>query len=347
MEPRRRYAAAVTAGAILLVVVGFGVALIDPGLSVAGPGGVASETSTPRASVSNARPTFTQSARSAGPSKSATPRPTPSGDTSVPPGPTRHPNGFAPLGDGFVYYGEDGSLVPVPEIPGLVIQIQSGRAIYYALGSNKYGLKTGSYAGEFLPLINMGQIDGSSGDTGGVVLSGPVVSRLLSDALAQISTDADRWLVALPVDVRSSRGSLVDVSFDSFGLAGWTNTPRVRISFPGSVPLVESIPTNGGFHALVESLGVTAWQVIDPVRLGLPTDAIDPAHAMNELLIYGDGTVSAGHDVLVDGRVAVGTPIMNVTSDVSVSLAVKGSHAALGPDKILKVGDSPVFVASN
>jgi hypothetical protein len=33
--------------------------------------------------------------------------------------------------------------------------------------------------------------------------------------------------------------------------------------------------------------------------------------------------------------------------DVSVSLVVAGSRAELGPDKVLSVGDVPVFVASN
>jgi hypothetical protein len=260
--------------------------------------------------------------------------------------------GFAQQGEGFVYRAVDGTTIPVPLVPGLEVRIQTGKAIYYALASNKLGLKGGSYAGQFMPLVSMGQADGSSAETGGIVLAGPAVARLISDRLASIASQADRWSVALPVDIRSSGNSIVDVSFDQFGLAGWSNTSRVVVQFGGSLPVVETIPTNGGFHVLVEGLGVTAWQVIDPVRLGLPAGAIDPTHAMNELLLYGNGTPSFNgatlqRDVLVNGRVAVGTPMLLASGNVSVSLVVAGSQAALGPDKILSVGGVPVFVASN
>ena len=109
---------------------------------------------------------------------------------------------------------------------GLEVRIQSGRAIYYALPANRFGLKTDSYAGEFIPFVNMGQADGSSAETGGMVLAGSVVTRLIEDKLATIKSDYDRWIVALPVDIRSSPRIPVDVSFDQFGLAGWSNTPR-------------------------------------------------------------------------------------------------------------------------
>jgi hypothetical protein len=38
--------------------------------------------------------------------------------------------------------------------------------------------------------------------------------------------------------------------------------------------------------------------------------------------------------------------MVTVSGDVSVSLVVDGSRAELGPDKILTIGDVPVFVAS-
>jgi hypothetical protein len=39
--------------------------------------------------------------------------------------------------------------------------------------------------------------------------------------------------------------------------------------------------------------------------------------------------------------------MLSAASEVSVSLVVNGSRADLGPDKILTVGDVPVFVASS
>lgn len=354
MEPKRRVVAVLTGVAVLLIGIGVASVVFDSGFVASGGAATGGGgTTLGRPSSTPARPSSTsRQATPSGTIRPTTPAPSVLASPSSSSGPTDRVTGFAQQGDGFVYYAADGSTIPVPLVPGLEVRIQTGKAIYYALASNKLGLKTGSYAGQFMPLVTMGQADGSSAETGGIVLAGPVVARMISDELASIASDADRWIVALPVDIRSSVDSMVDVSFDQFGLAGWSNTPRVVVRFSGSLPVVEAIPTNGGFHVLVEQLGVTAWQVIDPVRLGLPPGAIDPTHAMNQLLVYGDGTPSFNgntlqRDIAVDGRVAVGTPMLLASSDVSVSLVVAGSRAGLGPDKILSVGDVPVFVASN
>ncbi len=68
---------------------------------------------------------------------------------------------------------------------------------------------------------------------------------------------------------------------------------------------------------------------------------------MNQLLIYGDGASSLGFDQFIDGRLPVGSPIMDISGDVSVSLVVNGSHADLGTGKILQVDGVPVFVAAS
>jgi hypothetical protein len=39
--------------------------------------------------------------------------------------------------------------------------------------------------------------------------------------------------------------------------------------------------------------------------------------------------------------------MLSASGEVSVSLAVQASRLDLGPDRILKVGDVPVFVASS
>ncbi len=349
MEPRRRAAAGLTGAAVVLIGIGMVAVVFDAGF-VGDGGATAGRSGTtlvgPSSFAASGSPVASRSATpvigspgAASPSSSASPQ------TSAAPSP-RSP-GFAQQGDGFAYYAADGSVIPVKPIAGLEVRIDSGKAIYYALASNRYGLKTDSWAGEFMPLVTMGQPDGSSAVTGGVVLDGHVVSRLIADNLAAITTDGDKWIVALPVDIRSTAGSTVQVTFDQFGLAGWSDTPRVIVRFLGSQPIVEMNPSNGGFHVLVEALGITSWQVIDPVRLTLAPGAIDPAHAMNELLLYGNGTTDVTHDVLVDGAVPVGQPMLKATSDVCVSLVVDGSRADLGPDKILTVGDVPVFVASN
>ena len=333
--------------AVALIVIGVAAVVFNSGFSGGTAASHGSGTSLPASGTPrpSASPTIAPSI-TAGSGTPSTPTPVISASPSASTGPTTHATGFVQTDAGFDYYADDGSVVPVSLIPGLGVRIQSGRAIYYALAANKLGLKAGSYAGEFMPMVSMAQADGSSAVTGGIVLAGLAVNRLISDRLASIETDSDRWIVALPVDIRSSSKSPVEVTFDRFGLAGWSNTPRVIVRFSGSLPVVEAVPTNGGFHVLVEQIGLTSWQVIDPVRLSLAPDTIDPAHAMNELLIYGNGKPSTQRDVFFNVRALVGSPMVTVSGDVSVSLVVNGSRAELGPDKILTIGDVPVFVAS-
>jgi hypothetical protein len=349
MEPGRRVVAGLTTAAVALVAIGIAALVFDAGLP--GPGGTASQ-ATRTVPAHSGTPTASRSVAPSSPlpsgggaSASASPEISASPDASAVPSPRS--SVFVAYGDGFAYVAEDGTQVPVPPVPGLEVLIQNGQANYFALASNRYGLKAGTSAGEFMPLVTMGQPDGSSAQTGGVVLIGAVASRLISDRLAATQADSDRWVVALPVDIRKAAGTNVSVAFDKFGLAGWSNTPRVIVRFTGSLRVTEAVPSNGGFHVLVEQLGLTRWQVIDPIRLKLPTDSIDPTHAMNELLVYGNGTPSATTDQFFDHSAAMGSLLLAATDDVSVSLVVNGSHADLGPDKVLTVGDVPVFVASN
>ena len=178
------------------------------------------------------------------------------------------------------------------------------------------------------------------------MLVGAVAGRLIGDALAAAATPADRWIVALPVDIRGDTKP-IDVGFDPFGLHGLSDTPRVVVRFSGELPVANAIPGNTGYHVLVEQLGVTTWQVIDPMRLGLSTTKLDPDHPMNELLVYGSGTPNVSRDILVDRHVPVGRSMLSASDEVSVSMVIRGSRADLGPDRILKVGDVPVFVAAS
>ena len=338
--------AGLTVAAVTLIVAGVAAVAIDSGFYAGGSATASrSPTGSPPSTYSIATPT--PSATVAVPSGSpgetppvATPSPSPV------PSPTAHPPGFVMSGGSLVYDAADGTVVPVQPVAGLRAALVEGRALYYALASNRYGLKTGSYAGEFDANVTMQQADGSSAQTGGIVLVGLAANRLIADKLATISAPAQRWIVALPVDIRTATKP-VDVGFDQFGLHGWSDTPRVVVRFAGPLPVVDVIPNNAGYHVLVEQLGVTAWQVIDPTRLGLSATKLDPDHPMNELLVYGSGTPSVRSDVLVDRRVAVGQRMLIASDEVSVSLVVPGSRADMGPDRVLKVGDVPVFVASS
>jgi hypothetical protein len=344
MESRRRVVAVLTVAAVALIVAGVAAVAIDTGST--GPGTPFGSSGRP-----GTRPSSfaigSVSPSPATPAPSGSPIPTPqtvSPSPSVAPVPTPRPAGFVAKGSSIVYYTADGTSVPMEPVPGLWTTLVEGRALYYALSPNPYGLRANSYAGEFMPNVTMQQADGSSAQTGGIVLIGAVANRLIADRLASISVPSDRWVVALPVDIRGS-AKAVDVSFDNFGLHGWSDTPRVVVHFSGPLPVVNIIPANAGYHVLVEQLGVTAWQVIDPTRLNLSPTSLDPAHMMNELLIYGTGTTNVSSDVRVDRRVPIGRTMLSAANEVSVSMVVRGSRADLGPDRILTVADVPVFVA--
>jgi hypothetical protein len=340
MDRRQKLVTGLTIAAVVLIVAGLAAVAIGSGFYAGPP---ASGTLASGSPTSLRTPSGSPSAPSGQPGQTpVVPTASPSPTTS----PTSHPAGYVWRGNTLVYYTGDGTVVPVPVPAGLRVTVTQGRATYYAASSNRYGLKLGSYAGEFRPDVTMQQADGSSAQTGGAVVVGLVASRLIADKLASYQIDSDRWIVALPVDIRTASGH-VDVTFDGFGLHGWSDTPRVVVRYVGSLAVTNVTPSNTGYHVLVESLGVTAWQVVDPLRLSLSASKLDSAHLMNELLIYGSGAASTKRDILVDRRVAVGQQMLSAADEVSVSLVIRGSRADLGPDRVLQIGDVPVFVASS
>jgi len=352
MVPRRRVAAGLTGVALALIVVGVAAVALVAGSGSGGTPTSGAGTSTPLP-ISPSGTSPVPPSLSANPVVSASGSSTPGVATSASaaPSPSQGTTGFAKVGENLVYFADDGAVIPVPSVEDLQVVIQKGKAVYQAVASNRYGLKAGAYAGQFVPIVATGQADGSSAETGGVVLVGPVVSGLISDELATIKSGSNRWIVALPVDIRTTAAP-VQVSFDDFGTVGSGNAPRVQVRFSGSLSVDEMIPGNAGYHVLVEGLGPTVWQIIDPTRLSLPTDAVDPTHAINELVIYGNvppttrGSVIR-RDIYHDTKVAVGQTMLEATNSVSVSLVVAGSHLDVGPDKILSIGDVPVFVVSS
>ena len=252
MEPRRITVAVLTVAAVVLIVAGVAAVAIDSsGTSQSSPSGPVSPSGFATVLPSTHAPTATLATQSIPPSPSPS-QSAPSPSTS-PTAVARKP-GFVVDGNSIVYYESDGTTVPVQTLAGLRTTLAAGQVTYTALAGNRYGLRTGAYAGEFMPTVATQQADGSSALTGGMVLVGPVVARLIGDALAAIPTPADRWIVALPVDIRGTTKP-VDVSFDAFGLHGVADTPRVLIRFTGSLPVVNVIPDNSGFHVLVEGAG--------------------------------------------------------------------------------------------
>ena len=195
MEPRRRVVAGLTVAAVTLIVAGIAAVAIDSGFYA---GGVSSASRSHTGSQPSTDSIATPTPSAAVPTPSGRPDQSPPVATPSPSpvaSQTARPSGFAMRGASLVYYAADGTVVPVQPIAGLRAALVEGRALYYALAANRYGLKTGSYAGEFDPNVTMQQADGSSAQTGGIVLVGPAANRLIADNLASISAPAQRWLI--------------------------------------------------------------------------------------------------------------------------------------------------------
>ena len=344
MESRRKVVAVLAIVGVALIVGGLAAVAIGSGSSDGGPslsfgpGSIGLPSASP-----SGTPLITPMPSASG-SAALTPSPSPSSSATASASP--RPGGFRSEGPQIVYVTSDGTPVPMPAVKGLTAKLVDGHALYYAPAHNRYGMRTNAVAGEFVPQVSIEQADGSSAQTGGVVLAGPVVTQLIADRLASIEDQADRWTVALPVDIRGTTHA-IDVSFDDFGFHGWSDTPRVVVKFSGQMKVTEIIPNNAGFHVLVESLGLTTWQAIDPERLNLPETRLDPDHLMNELVVYGTGTTNLIADIMANHPIPVGRTMLLATDEVSVSLVVRDSRANLGPDRILTVGDVPVFAAAS
>jgi len=290
MESRRRVVAGLTVAAVALIVAGIAAVAIDSGSTGPGPSTGSGRPRTPPISHSAGVPSPSAIARTPSGSPGQTP-PGVSPSPSIAPTPSGHGTGFVVRAGSIVYLAADGTVVPVETVPGLRTAIVDGRALYYAQPSNPYGLRFGTYAGEFIPNVTMQQADGSSAQTGGIVFVGAVTARLIADRLAATSVPSERWIVALPVDITGAVKT-VDVGFDVFGLHGWSDTPRVVVHFSGQMHVTNVIPENAGYHVLVEQLGVTTWQVIDPTRLTPGSELTDNLpNAVVHVLTAGELTV--------------------------------------------------------
>ncbi len=341
MDLRRVLAGGLTVAAVGLITVGVVALALDGAFSTGSPANSGTSHLAP-----TARSTASGDAR-----PSNTPYPTPSNrPSSTPfksPGPTASPagSGFVMVGNQLQYVASDGTVEPVPAVAGLRVVLAGGVAQYRTLAGNPYGIRSGQVVGQFVPAVSMARADGSSAQTGGVVLNGTVISGLIATVLAKADSASKRWIIALPVDIRTATKQ-VSVQFDEFGLDGWQDTPRVMVQFSGQLPVTNAIPSNTGYHVLVEELGVSRWQVIDPLRLTLSQSKLDTNYLMNELLIYGTGAPSASRDILVNRAVPVGRTMLLASDEVSVSLVVRGSRMDVGPSQVLSAAGVPVFVAA-
>ena len=123
------------------------------------------------------------------------------------------PSKYSVKADGNVTYKENGIELNVPQIPGLKAELQrtpnGDKVVYLAQAENPYGLAFKENAGQYKPNVSM-EIDGVKKQTGGVVLTPPVVTMLIQDNLKETGKT---WIAPIPVDVRDTNQ---EVKLDTF-----------------------------------------------------------------------------------------------------------------------------------
>ena len=297
-------------------------------LAACGSGITASSSSPASAPIPSIAP-------SASPTTTAAPTPTPT--------PSPIPVGYSTGADGsLTYTTTTGAALKVPVIPGLVAGLADGKVTYTALASNPYGLKMGAYAGQFAPDVTVG-----SAPTGGVVLEGAVVAKLITDRLAAIPAQKDKWVIPLPVDIRGTK-STVAVTTDNGGFPDWKPTPRVLVSFAGSAPLVNPRPQNEGYRIVLSDQAAETWLFCDPYLVLRLNGGIVPGHEMSFVVTYGTDKTDISSQIEHGESVSVGYKVAEIWSNASIVIGTNvGGYLAIGADKLLNVAQVPVFIAAN
>jgi len=213
------------------------------------------------------------------------------------------------------------------------------------LSSNPYGLRLAPTPANSWPNVAMQQADGSSAQTGGIVLVGPVASRLIANKVASYAVQADR-LDRGSAGGHQGRRQVRKRHVRSVRPTGWLDTRGSLSSSPVSCPC-QHHPATPVTHVLVEQLGSRPGRSSTRPGSACRLAVLDPKHLMNELLVYGTGTPSAHTDVAFNRAVPVGRQMLSATTEVSVLPGGPRQPGRSGPDRVLTVNGVPVFVASS
>ena len=246
--------------------------------------------------------------------------------------PTSGPSGVVQEGDGIVWNDGNGKQLAVPAIPGLKAELEGGKVVYAAETGNSYKLGKGVY-GSFKPDVTTQQGDGSEISTGGIILDPRVVSKLPAKTGETI---------VLPGD--PSNETNVSVTFDTLGLHGWRDTPRVLISADpgGTFTILNTINDPNGEYLIVQATGVTSWMYFSDYSGGKST--IGPGQDNLFIHVYGDqpllGVTNDQHSHWVFG----GLVKTGITGNISVSIDALQYDHPIDLTTIRTIGGVPIFL---
>ncbi|MGA3056701.1 MAG: hypothetical protein ABSE70_01495 [Candidatus Limnocylindrales bacterium] len=228
----------------------------------------------------------------------------------------------------------------MPEITGLTASLAAGKVTYAALAGNTYKLNAGAYAGVFNPFVSV-----KKEQVGGVTLEPVVVSKLIADSLVSISAQTDKYMAALPLDVRTvTAATALNIDYvKGYGGA----IPIVLISFNGELPVTNILPDTK--QVLVAANTFTGWIYAWPLRLDAKyVTNIYPGKEEYYLTVGGqfEGFTASNTGTTVNAP--FGGRICDTTEPVSITEGAGQEWRDMNPDHVLMVPGSnvPVFVAT-
>lgn len=248
--------------------------------------------------------------------------------------------------EGIVFHTETGEILNVPQIQGLTAVMEKDPATqadevrYKALRENPYGLTESAEAGMFKPNVTISENDVKK-QVGGLTLDPRVVQKILQDRLAQIPNVRDRWLIPLPVDI----SSLPDTNPVSMRFTVGLDVPFVEVNFPETLPLINIIDTTqlriAQTEPTAEKFG--EWVYMDMSRLvGGDVNRIPPGKEMKYLLVVGNFS-DFTENKTIDTK--FGEKVSGVSKLLNVSVSAIEESFPVTPDKLLSIGQTPIFVA--
>ena len=222
-----------------------------------------------------------------------------------------------------------------PKIEGLVGKMDGEILKYYAEEGNKYGLEVGAWAGEYRPNVKLG-----SERVGGVVLAPEVALFLLNQKLDSIIEQSEKWMIVLPVDIRSTAARdeiSVGLEKTSYG-----PIPFLVIKYPGQLPIVNNIPDTTLIRVVKDIIGY--WEYYAANKVGIDClNRICPGLEMHYNYVASHLT---GFSQNSDVQASFGEKISDAPTPVLIYRGTSQGDIQIPTEKILSIDNTLVFIAS-
>jgi len=260
-----------------------------------------------------------------------------------------------PTGE-YVYTAENGEKITIGKIAGLkqeLLACSTGDLIvvYLAEKDNKYGLKEGEYAGEFLSNVVVNNKKEETTTQGGIRLVAPVVQKIMDDTNTPEAIKAGKWQIAFPLDPGNNRQSANKLVIELM-----KNYPVVRV-MDGITsdmkivdPLGKEFPVRMGYSV---NLPAVAFGFSGLSKAGFAPTEYDLfnilVHKTASSLVPANGEYVWGLGKTVGNNIT--EPIKNPnpafgTYWLRINVSKNGDWSGFGLKNFIHIGNQIVFLAS-